>query len=65
MNSFTGQHVATILNGYSRAGVAHVELFEFMSSLVRYWDRFGQLTPARFAPQTVALVLNAFARAKI
>jgi len=65
MDSFSGQHVATILNGYSRAGIAHVELFEFMSSLVRYWDRFGQLTPARFSPQAVALTLNAFARAKI
>ena len=65
MQSFSGQHVATLLNAYSRLGIEHRELFEHMSSLLRYWDRFGQLTPDRLAPQAVALILNAFARAKI
>jgi len=65
MNSFSGQHVATILNAYTRVGISNEELFEHMSSLLRYWDRFGQLTPSRVAPQAVALILNAFARAKI
>ena len=64
-NSFSGQHVATILNGYARAGVPSREVFEFMSTLLRYWDRFGQLTPSRLAPQGVALILNAFARAEV
>ena len=65
MSSFSGQHVATILNAYTRVGIINEELFKHMSSLLRYWDKFGQLTPSRVAPQAVALILNAFARAKI
>ena len=65
MSSFAGQHVATILNAYTRLDIENPTLFEHMSSLLRYWDRFGKLTPNRLGPQAVALILNAFARAKV
>jgi hypothetical protein len=33
--------------------------------VLRFWDRFEELTPARLSPQAVALILNAFSRAKV
>lgn len=61
-SSFTSQHIATILNAYARTGVKSREVLEHMSVVLRYWKRFGKLTPSRFSPQSAALILNAYAR---